>query len=205
MTQFLYCKKAEIIDIKTKQATAASVRLDALDSLILTLPRDYPYKPGVPVLIRFYDPMMGVVGCRCTLSAPLVSDDHRSCSYRCSIDERLSQIQRREDMKISLTAPATVSCGGRRASAVLHNISAGGVYLTTGLTARPGERLSFEFAAGDAPIPLTAEILRMEPLRDASGQLVFGYGCRFVQLSSQYEAQLRSYVFREERKLYQAK
>ena len=112
--------------------------------------------------------------------------------------EKLSQEQRREDIKISHTVQVTVRLAGSDtyAPATVQNISAGGVYLTTSMPARKGNQLTFDFPQADGAIPLTAEVLRVELRPPQKGRLAYGYGCRFVRLSSRHEAQLRSYVFK---------
>lgn len=118
--------------------------------------------------------------------------------------ERLSQNQRREDIKIPLTAQVRITHpdSGLVTFANLCNISASGVYLVTTMAIRKGDALSFRLQTPDASIPLTAEILRAEARPDLGG---IGYGCRFVHLATQHETQLRAYIFQEERRLYRQK
>lgn len=201
MAMFSYCKKAEVLDEATGKLITAGVNVGALNSLMVALPVSAKFKPGKTNQIRFLDPTMGVVTCRCTLTAPLLTQDKRFVAYRCRVLEQLSREQRREDIKIPLTSQVqiTIQDSDGSASAMIRNISAGGVYLSSGLPAQKGDKLAFTFREAGAPIPLTAEILRVESRPDLGG---IGYGCRFLHLSPQHEAQLRAYIFQEERRLY---
>ncbi len=203
MTMFFHCKKAELTHPDTGAVHRAAVSADSEGDLLVALPQDTEFPVYTPVEALLFDPFLGVVRCRCSLALP----DCRGglCSYRCQVLERLSQEQRREDIKVSLSAKVAVTLEGaaRRAEAVLYNISAGGVYLVTELKAQPGDRLTFPFPQADGPIPLTARVLRAEDRTDRRGHPVRGYGCRFEDLLPQHESRLRRYVFQEEKRLHQ--
>ena len=206
MTEFSHCRKAEVFDKNKNQAVIAAVSMGPMDSLLVTLPRDFKASSASPVQIVFYDPMQGLVTCRCTLSAPLVTDDRQHCSYRCQVLDKLSQEQRREDIKISLTAKVTVTFEAPdrtlEAPATIHNLSAGGIYMVTDLKLKPGDQVFFYFHDAGGTIPLTAEVLRIETRPDRYSRPVKGYGCRFVDLAAMYELQLRGYVFKEAKQAY---
>lgn len=202
MVKFSQCRKADILDRATKRMIKAAVSFGAMDSLLITVPQASALPTNEPVLISFLDAALGVVRCRCRLSAPLVSDNRSLCTYRCQILEYLSQKQRREDLKIpmNVNVAATLVSSGDMAAATIRDISAGGAYLVTTLAAQVGEQLTFSFRQAGTAIPLTAEVLRAEATVDQQNRLVRGYGCRFVHLSPQHEAQLRSYIFQEEKR-----
>lgn len=204
MAMFSRCKKAELTDPASGQTVSAGVSTGPLDSLILAVPPSCKIESGQPMEIRFLDPTLGVVTCRCKLSAPLAAGDKQFIAYRCHVLEHLSQNQRREDIKIPLTAQVRITHPGSGlvTFANLCNISASGVYLVTTMAVRKGDALSFRLQTPDASIPLTAEILRAEARPDLGG---IGYGCRFVHLATQHETQLRAYIFQEERRLYRQK
>lgn len=200
MTPFSYCKKAEILYPTSATPIQAAVSVGSIGGLLVTAPRDAECPLRTPVDIRFFDPFQGLVRCRCLLSSPLVSGSMRS--YRCEVLEQLAQVQRREDIKVSLSIVVEVDCEGVRCPATILNISAGGVYLVSALAASVGDRLSFNFTKTTSPILLNAEILQAELQVNQTGRSVYGYGCRFVDIGIHQESLLRSYVFQEERKLY---
>jgi len=200
---FLHCKKAELPDPQGGAPVQAAVSTASTGGLLVTVPRELEYPVNTPIEIVFYDPLMGVVHCLCALSSPIITDDHLSRSYRCNVLERLSQEQRREDIKVPLSVRVKVTLDGQQAPATIDNISAGGVHLTTTLAAHVDDRFSFEFQAAGPAIPLVAQVLRVECHMDERNQLLFGYGCHFVDLSPRQEAALRSYVFKADRQRYQ--
>lgn len=200
MTPFLYCKKAEIPGGKGQPTIRAAVSTAPTGGLLISLPRDISFPTDAPIEVLFYDPVLGVARCRCRLSAPVPSGELRI--FRCEVLETLSKHQRREDLKVTLHAPVDVTYNDRTWPATIHNISASGVLLVTSLPVQKGDRLSFTFTRTEAPVSLTAQVLRVELRPPFKGRLAYGYGCRFVNLKPQAEAMLRSYVFQEERRMY---
>lgn len=203
MTPFFYCKKAELLSPNGGEPVRAAVSVGAIGGLLITVPREVQCPVRSPVHIRFYDPMQGLVRCRCRLSSPLVAGSMRS--YRCEVLEQVAQVQRREDIKVALSIMVEVDYEGMLYPAAVQNISAGGVYLISGLVASVGEQFSFTFSRDGISIPLTAQILRVELRVNSGGKSSYGYGCRFINLPPTCEAQLRSCVFQEARLLYRGK
>ena len=97
MTQFSHCKKAEIFGLQEGPVRAA-VTMGATSGLMVIVPREIKCPLRTPLNIRFYDPIQGVVLCRCRLTHPAISG--AICTYRCQILEHLAQLQRREDIKV---------------------------------------------------------------------------------------------------------
>lgn len=201
MAIFPRCKKAELTDAATGQKVAAGVSAGPMDSLMIAAPLTCKVETGNPVNINFLDPALGVVTCRCILTSPLTAGNKQYTVYRCHVLKRLAQNQRREDIKIplNLRLKITHDSTGISVMAAARNISARGIYLIAPLSAKPKDLLTFHFHVDEGPIPLTAEILRVET---TSEQGSLGFGCRFIKLSPRYESLLRSYVFKEERRLY---
>ena len=71
MTPFYHCKKAELPDTKGGAPIRATVGNAPTGGLLLTLPRDVELPLRTPIEVTFYDPLLGVVRCRCSLFAPL--------------------------------------------------------------------------------------------------------------------------------------
>ena len=205
-----YCKRAEIFDSDGDLLVQAGVEQGPMDSVLLIVPRSFDFHLLPYFQIVFYDPILGMLTCRCSLNSPLDLPEQMR-SLRCEIIDRLSQEQRRQDVKVSVGEKVMLHTSRQPGDAVqipsegvqatVLNISAGGVYLLTNLQVDAGSLLTFHFRIPGSDIPLTAEILRAEeqPPQDPP---LWGYGCRFVALSSRHESQLRSYVFKVERQMY---
>ena len=198
MTLFSHCKKAEIFGLREDGPVQAVVSTVS-SGLLVIVAREIKCPLRTPLDIRFYDPIMGVVRCRCRLTHPAISGT--MCSYRCKVLEQLYQLQRREDIKVPQALVVNVDYEGILYPSTILNISAGGVYLASSFAATAGEQLTFTFSQTSPPILLNAEILRAE-LRVVNKRSLHGYGCRFIDLGVAQENQLRRYVFQEERKLY---
>lgn len=199
MTPFLNCKKAEILGINGNDPVQAVVTTGASSGLLVIVPREIKCPLRTPLDVRFYDPVQGIVRCRCSLTHPAISGS--MCAYRCKVLEQVFRLQRREDIKVAQSLRVDVDYEGILFPSTILNLSAGGVYLVSGLTAAIGDRLTFSFPKTDPPILLHAEVLRAE-LHVNKERSAYGYGCRFVDLNVGQENQLRRYVFQEERKLY---
>ncbi len=213
-----YCTKAEIFDNDGKVLCEAMVSIGPMGSLLLTVPRSLDYLNQEIFRILFYDPTLGRLTCRCALSSPLLLPNQMT-SLRCDILERVSQEQRRQDLKVPLKVPTgmdiTIHVTRRPGDSLymteegcparLMNLSAGGAYVRTEVVLEEGRQLWFDFRGAGAPIRLTAQVLRVEDLTAQPNRPLYGYGCKFVGLPARAESQLRSFVFKEERQLYKQK
>ena len=201
MAQFDHCKKAEIPPAEKGQpvirCTVGSV---STGGLLLAVPRDFKCSYDTPVTVVFYDPLLGLTRCSCRLSAPVPQGD--VCVYRCEVLETVSQQQRREDLKVTVSVPVQVRFRDRLWPGTIANISAGGVLLMSPLNAHKGDMLHFQFNEMGESIPLAAQVLRVELRPTQGGKLTYGYGCRFVDLKPGHESLLRNFVFQEERRMY---
>ena len=139
-----YCTKAEIFDNDGKVLCEAMVSIGPMGSLLLTVPRSLDYLNQEIFRILFYDPTLGRLTCLCALSSPLLLPNQMT-SLRCDILERVSQEQRRQDLKVPLKVPTgmdiTIHVTRRPGDsqymteegcpARLMNLSAGGAYVRT--------------------------------------------------------------------------
>lgn len=209
LPMFEKCKKADILERSGDLICQARVSVGHSGEILLVIPRAAAYKPGASYRVVFYDPSLGRVTCRCRLSAALPLPGGELCSLRCEVQEELFQEQRRQDVKIPLGMnimlhavyqpgdPARPPEAGVPATIV--NISAGGAYLRTALLLARGRRVWFDFQAGGEKLTLSAQILRAENAPPNQGQILYGYGCKFVNMLSRHEAALRSFIFQQQR------
>ena len=206
---FEKCKKADIYEKGGAMICQARVSVGHTGQILLVIPRAAAYKPNSPYRVVFYDPVLGRVTCRCRLSSSLPLPNSDLCSLRCEVLEQLAQDQRRQDVKVPLGEnillhavfqPGDVGKipeGGSPATIV--NISAGGIYLRTPLLLEKGRRVWFDYRINNENLTLSAQVLRAENASMNHNQILYGYGCRFINLLSRHESLLRSYIFQLQR------
>ena len=202
------CMKAEIFDIVDNTLLCTSyVSQGPMESILLEVPRTIDWKEHAICRVVFYDPTLGRLTCRCSLSSPLILPD-QMLSIRCEIVEKLSQEQRRNDVKVPVGVRVLLRIPHRPGDAPVPPegwpatvISAGGVCLRTDFALEEGRTCSFVFPEAGGDIPLTAKVLWSADASTRPYQTLYAYGCQFVGLPSRYESQLRGFVFREERRL----
>lgn len=210
LPMFEKCKKVDIIEKTGALICQARVSVGHSGEVLLVIPRAAAYKPNSLYRVVFYDPVLGRVTCRCRLSASLPLPGGELCSLRCEILEQLSQEQRRQDVKIPLDTtvmlhavyqPGDVSrVPESGVPTTIVNISAGGVYLRAPLLLDKGRRVWFDFQIDKEILTLSAQILRRENAAlSNSHQLLYGYGCKFINMLSKHEAALRSFIFQQQR------
>lgn len=207
---FEKCKKADIIEKTGALICQARVSVGHSGEVLLVIPRAAAYKPNSLYRVVFYDPVLGRVTCRCRLSASLLLPGGELCSLRCEIMEQLNQEQRRQDVKIPLDMTVMLHAVYQPGDAsrvpesgvpaAIANISAGGVYLRAPLLLDKGRRVWFDFQIDKEILTLSAQVLRRENATLSSNrQLLYGYGCKFINMLSKHEAALRSFIFQQQR------
>ena len=211
---FEQCKKADILEKNGELLCRARVNVGQSGDMMLIIPTAASYKPNTLYHVLFYDPVNGLVTCKCRLSLPIVLPGRELCSLRCEVQNRLASRQRRQDVKVSVQINVmihssfepgdTVRVPELGYPAVIDNISAGGVYLRTSLPLAVGRRIWFTIRPAGEEMTLSAQVLRIERAAGKPGQgRMFGYGCKFINLLSRQETILRSFVFQEERRIRQ--
>lgn len=207
---FEKCKKADIIEKTGALICQARVSVGHSGEVLLVIPRAAAYKPNSLYRVVFYDPVLGRVTCRCRLSASLLLPGGELCSLRCEIMEQLNQEQRRQDVKIPLDMTVMLHAVYQPGDAsrvpesgvpaAIANISAGGVYLRAPLLLDKGRRVWFDFQIDKEILTLSAQVLRRENATLGNNrQLLYGYGCKFINMLSKHEAALRSFIFQQQR------
>lgn len=208
---FEKCKKADVYAKGGSLICQARISVSRTGQILLVIPRSAVYKPNAPYRVVFYDPVLGRVTCNCRLSASVPLPNSNLNSLRCEVLEQLAQDQRRQDVKIPLGENVLLHAvfqpgdvgkipeGGFPATIV--NISAGGVYLRTSVLLEKGRRVWFDYRINNENLTLSAQILRAEngALNQNQNQILYGYGCKFINMLSRHESMLRSYIFQLQR------
>ena len=208
---FERCKKADILEKSGELLCRARVNVGRSGDILMIIPTAAAYKPNSLYHVIFYDPVNGLVTCKCRLSAPVSMPGGDLCSLRCEVQDRLAARQRRQDVKVQVQINVMIHTAFQPGDAVrvpelgypatIDNISAGGVYLRTALPLSVGRRVWFNLRQTGEELTLSAQVLRVEnAVRHSTQGAAYGYGCKFVNLLSRQETLLRSFVFQEERK-----
>lgn len=195
------CKKATLYTMD--DICLCDVRVTALENETIFLEFEGPCA-GLPLSeakITFYDSIKGLLTCRCTMWGYTASAPEYSAL--CSVEEVLCALERRSDKKAAVAIPAEMCCYFRGHvdhcfSALIKNLSAGGLFFTSSRELSPGDVVHFTFTPRSKPLALSAEILRTESEPEGSASSGSGYGCRFLRLTASEEAQIRQFVFKTE-------
>lgn len=205
------CRKASIYDDEKNLLCQASVFLDEEENLRISMTQDFDEKIQKTFEIIFFDPVMGLIPCRCALTEP-EDLSKQIVSFKCDVLERGEQIQRRMDIKVPVDIEIIMHTDGIVGgmidikdggyTAVMKDISAGGTYIVSKMWVEEGKFIDFTFAETKTPIQLSAEVLRVMELTDEEGNVTYGHGCKFAEMSRGTESQLRNFVYQKERELY---
>jgi len=205
------CKSASIYDRNKNLLCNVNVYLDDEENLMLSVPKSFDPEFQETYDIMFFDPVLGITPCVCELTQiEPVSEDMDS--YSCNVLQKNEPIQRREDLKVPVNITIKMfvldqPIGGiidldNPVKAVMKDISAGGVFVITDEPIEAGKYIRFRFSGGRMPVLLTAKILRVMDLTGKNEKYKFGYGCQFCNLTKNDEMQVRSYVYKVEKRLY---
>jgi len=215
-SMFENCQKADILEKSGELLCRARVKVGRGGDILLIIPTAAAYKPNTIYHVIFYDPVSGLVTCRCRLSVSVKLPGGELCSLRCQVQERLASSQRRQDVKVRVQINVMIHPTAQPGDtfrvpelgcpAIIEDISAGGVFLRAGLPLEAGRKLWFNLHLSGEDLTLSAQVLRVvrSGAQPGHGDL-FGYGCKFFNLLSRQETLLRSFVFQEERKQRQEK
>ena len=208
---FERCKKADILEKSGELLCRARVKVGRSGDIMMIIPTAAAYKPNSMYHVLFYDPVNGLVTCKCRLSTSVTLPGGELCSLRCEVQDRLAARQRRQDVKVpvqisvmihaSFLPGDTVQLPDIGCPAVIDNISAGGVYFRMNTALPVGRKIWFSTRQFGEELTLSAQILRVERIQTQANQPeMYGFGCKFINLLSRQETLLRSFVFQEERK-----
>jgi len=139
--------------------------------------------------------------------AEFKQDDRDSAVYivKCNLVKTIEVIQRRENFKVKVTIPVTISLVEREAiddnikshapkaqyPVVIKDISAGGVLFLTREELEVGQTVEFTFDRTNQPFNVNAEVLRVQDMDDGYK----GYGCCFINLQAAKESSIRRFIF----------
>ncbi len=161
-------------------------------------------KTKVNARVDFHDRIEGVV---ITDSALLIAQNPKYPAYMselwvadCKVKKVKKTIQRHMDVRANVKFDAFFTSESRGGFVgEVSNISAGGLYVVSPAVLKIGERFSFRRDFGQGEMKYNVQVLWAT--KEAGEN--FGYGCRFVGLSSAVETGIRGFVFEQLRKMKQ--
>ncbi len=151
------------------------------------------------IRIDFFDNQAGQIKTFCKLVIQKNTDSYISEAWAadCKVLETIEVLQRQQDLRVDLNQETLFSSKGHGYfSGTIHNISVGGLYLTTDTRLEKDEQLEFQYCFMMKLLKVRAAVLRETVIRDN----YYGYGCLFVNLSNGAEKDIRQFVYRQQRK-----
>lgn len=150
-------------------------------------------------IVDFYDGQQGLVRCQCDL----IVKQRRNLQgldgewiAEGTITKVYDIVQRQKDLRVPVhIGMEFVSDDGTYTSGVVQNISAGGLYIVTSYQMVPGQYFTFTYTFEREQRRITAKVLRVKRL---PAQSSYGYGCRFLELAPDEEADIRKFVYRKQ-------
>ena len=145
-------------------------------------------------IVDFYDPQQGRVRCLCDIDLkknPRAYESGEPWMADCVILKIYEAVQRQKDLRVKVRmVQEFVADDGRFITGTLYNISAGGMFMTTTQTLAKGQRISFQYRFKTETQKVTARVLRVEEVYGG-----YGYGCQFIGVAPDVEADLRNFVY----------
>jgi len=161
---------------------------------------------GKDFLVRYTDATHGIMDYKCVYAGY----EQEAVLYVVAfeIGDTIKTVQRRADLKMRTNLPIKITlldaedkimtdqetAKAVQKSAILRDISAGGIMIDVDDPLDVNQRLMFPFDKGSSPIMVQAEILREQAQTGAFHR----YGCKFYGLNNGKESIIREYVFRLE-------
>ena len=112
----------------------------------------------------------------------------------CTVLKVYEEFQRQKDVRVKVRIPSEfVLEDGSYVTGVIQNISAGGLYLVTNRELKRGQQFIFVYRFRSDLCRVTARILRIQDLQGG-----YGYGCQFMDLAPNEEADIRNFVYQQQ-------
>lgn len=208
------CKKASIYNLERNFLCDATVSNAEGNSVTLLYDNPTADLLRSEVYVTFYERTQGLVTCYCTLSdykEYLEAPGCRVSTTHCKLEREISVIQRRNDIKIHVELDTIITFQNEEdvllnAAIIIRDISAGGIFFTCHYQFSHGQEFTFAFSQASPSLMLKARIIRIQPPHEYNPKLpdeknLFGYGCKFIELSPYKESIIRNFVYRRDLQL----
>ena len=146
------------------------------------------------VIVDFYDGQKGLIRTLCDLTLkknPGFLETGEPWMADGTVIKVYDEFQRQKDVRVKVQIASEFMLeDGSYVAGTIRNISAGGIYFVTSRELRQGERFAFAYRFKTDVCRVSARILRIQDLQGG-----YGYGCQFLGLSQNAEADIRSFVY----------
>lgn len=207
-----HCNKAHIYTLQEERICDADVMGDVENDTATLRFHEFPKDIlQAEVVVKFLDNTHGLVSCVCRFSDNVeeVVDEEDNLvitTVQCVITAQQEVIQRRQDVKVSVQIQTSASFLDKNnnlqtADITILDISAGGMFCLS--EQQWSENQVFAAKIFDKSFPIDVEVLRVQTAHAYSSDypetdLRYGYGCRFINLSTSSESALRKFVYQQE-------
>lgn len=145
-------------------------------------------------IVDFYDDQKGLVRCLCDLTLkknPSFFETGEPWMADAVIMKVYEEFQRQKDVRVKVQiASEFVLADGSYVTGTIQNISAGGLYFVTTRKLKRGDHFIFVYKFKNELCKVEARVLRIQELHGG-----YGYGCQFVDLAPNEEADIRNFVY----------
>ncbi|MCI8517549.1 MAG: PilZ domain-containing protein [Hungatella sp.] len=189
------CEGCLVYGTDNKPLSRARVETGSDDSIRLYFSNYKLRSVRFKAFVDFYDMQQGLIRCFCEvvirknvqenrLNEPWMAD--------CKVIEISDVYQRQKDLRVRVHIPMEFSTeNGEFFVGTIKNISAGGIFLVTSQAIKTGTKFAFTYRFEKDPCRVSAKILRAKGAMSGG----IGYGCQFLNLPPETEANIRRFVF----------
>lgn len=182
----------------TDNSSQTRVRVKCIgEQITLYLMRQKEVPEGEKVRIDFYDERIGCVKTYCELRVRQNNDSAAREPWiaDCDILEVAEIIQDRRVPRAKTEKETIINSFEQgEISAVIYNISVGGLYFVTTTRLTYADTIEFSYCFMEKEYRLRATVLREEDFKDGN----LGYGCQFTELPKGAKRDIQQYVFQRQ-------
>lgn len=135
-----------------------------------------------------------------------LSDDVHTCRLRDGAEERefclvkgvtddIQEVRKNFRVYVSVRTSVYFDNDSKEASVTIKDIGCGGFLFISEKKYQPGDTLSVILFNSRNPLLVRARIRKLRPVRREG---LYGYGCEYIDLSSQAESRILNFVFHTE-------
>lgn len=191
--KFRDCESCLVYGTDNKPLSRARVEIDEKGKVSLYFNNTRLKNIRFQAYVDFYDMQQGLIRIWTDLS--IRKNGNRDAAEPWMADVKLLEVtevfQRQKDLRVRVNISTSFTTdAGEYFTGSIHNISAGGIFVSASKDLKVGTIFSFSYRFDGDMTRVSAKILRVKGV--AGG---YGYGCQFVRLSPEAEINIRKFVF----------